>query len=92
MSCSAGSATRVPGIPSSLTETSVPRETNSASASHGLRLAAMNKLFSILFILLMGAHLIRPLGVPGLRKRGDFWKIALVGFVFFGLTILIRPD
>ncbi len=52
----------------------------------------MNKLFSLLFILLMGAHLVRPLGLPGLRKRGDFWKIALVGFVVFGITILIRPE
>ena len=52
----------------------------------------MNKLFSILFILMMGAHLVRPLGLPGLRKRGDFWKIAVVGFVVFGLTILLRPE
>ena len=51
----------------------------------------MNKLFSFLFILLMGAHLVRPLGLPGLRKRGDFWKIALVGLVVFGITILLRP-
>ncbi|MBO0905991.1 hypothetical protein [Jiella sonneratiae] len=52
----------------------------------------MSKLFSILFVLLMGAHLIRPLGLPGLRKRGDFWKIAAVGLVLFGLVILIRPE
>ncbi|WP_167591773.1 hypothetical protein [Jiella endophytica] len=52
----------------------------------------MSKLFSILFVVLMGAHLVRPFGVPGLRKRGDFWKIALVGLVVFGLTVLIRPE
>lgn len=52
----------------------------------------MAKLFSILFILLMIAHLIRPFGLPGLRKRGDFWKIALVALVVFGLEILIRPN
>ena len=52
----------------------------------------MSKLFSILFILLMGAHLVRPLGLPGLRRRGDFWKIAAVGFVVFGLIILLRPE
>ncbi|MCK5932522.1 hypothetical protein SAMN06297251_11742 [Fulvimarina manganoxydans] len=52
----------------------------------------MTKLFSLLFILLMGAHLIRPLGLPGLKRRGDFWKLAVVAFVVFGLTVLIRPE
>jgi hypothetical protein len=51
----------------------------------------MTKFFSALFILLMLIQLIRPLGLPGLRKRGDFWKLAVVAFVVFGLTILIRP-
>ena len=51
----------------------------------------MSKLFSILFLFLMIAHLIRPFGLPGLRKRGDFWKIALVAIVVFGLTVFIRP-
>lgn len=67
-------------------------ETDIACDWHGLRLPAMSKLFSILFILLMGAHLVRPLGLPGLRRRGDFWKIAAVGFVVFGLIILLRPE
>ena len=52
----------------------------------------MSKLFSVLFVLLMAAHLIRPFGLPGLRRRGDFWKIALVGIVVYGLIALIRPD
>ncbi|WP_203560926.1 hypothetical protein [Jiella pacifica] len=52
----------------------------------------MNKLFSILLILMMGAHLVRPLGLPGLRKRGDFWKIALVGMLVFGVTVLLRTE
>ncbi|BDA82543.1 hypothetical protein Sa4125_00850 [Aureimonas sp. SA4125] len=51
----------------------------------------MTKFFSALFILLMLVQLIRPLGLPGLRKRGDFWKLAVVAFVVFGLTILVRP-
>ncbi len=51
----------------------------------------MSKLFSILFLLLMVAHLIRPFGLPGLRKRGDFWKLAAAGIVVFGLIILVRP-
>ncbi|MBP0618284.1 hypothetical protein [Jiella mangrovi] len=52
----------------------------------------MSKIFSILFVLLMVAHLVRPLGLPGLRRRGDFWKIAVVGFVVFAIIILLRPE
>lgn len=51
----------------------------------------MNKLFSVLLILLMLVQVIRPLGVPGLRKRGDFWKLALVALVLFGITAVMRP-
>ena len=52
----------------------------------------MSKLFSVLFILLMAVHLVRPLGLPGLRRRGDFWKIALAGLFVFGAIVLIRPE
>ncbi|WP_199520160.1 hypothetical protein [Fulvimarina endophytica] len=51
----------------------------------------MGKLFSLLFILLMGLHLIRPLGLPGLRRRSDFWKIAFAGIVVFSVVVLLRP-
>ena len=54
--------------------------------------APMSKLFSVIFLLLMIAHLIRPFGVPGLRKRGDFWKLALLGIFAFMATVLIRPQ
>ncbi len=53
---------------------------------------AMTKLFSLLFVILMGAHLIKPFGLPGLKKRGDFWKIAAVALVLFSLAVLIRPE
>ena len=52
----------------------------------------MSKFFSVLFILMMAVHLVRPLGLPGLRRRGDFWKIALVGLFVFGAVVLIRPE
>ncbi|HEY9058187.1 MAG TPA: hypothetical protein VIN77_13635 [Aurantimonas sp.] len=52
----------------------------------------MSKLFSLLFLILMIAHLIRPFGLPGLKKRGDFWKIALAALVVFSLAVLIRPE
>lgn len=51
----------------------------------------MAKTISILLLLVMIAHIIRPLGLPGLRKRGDFWKIALVALGIMMLTVLIRP-
>ncbi len=56
-----------------------------------LWVARMNKLFSILLIALMLFHLWRPLGWPGLRRRGDFWRLAIVGMVVFGLDVLLRP-
>ncbi|MDY8107663.1 hypothetical protein U0C82_00680 [Fulvimarina sp. 2208YS6-2-32] len=51
----------------------------------------MSKILSLLFLILMVAHLVRPFGVPGLRRRADFWKIALAGLAIFSLVILIRP-
>jgi hypothetical protein len=45
----------------------------------------MTKILSFIFIVIMALHLLRPLGLPGLKKRKDFWKIA-VGAV---LAILI---
>lgn len=52
----------------------------------------MTKVLSALLIIAMIVQLIRPLGLPGLRKRGDFWKIAVFALVVFGLTVLIRPQ
>ncbi|WP_200939601.1 hypothetical protein [Aurantimonas sp. Leaf443] len=52
----------------------------------------MSKLFSVLFIVLMGAQICRPIGWPGLRRRSDFWKIAVFAFVVFGIVALIRPE
>jgi hypothetical protein len=37
----------------------------------------LTKIVPILAIILMVLHLVRPIGLPGLRKRRDFWKIAL---------------
>lgn len=52
----------------------------------------MNKLFSVLIIIVMAIQIVRPLGVPGLRRRSDFWKLALGALVIFGITALIRPE
>ena len=52
----------------------------------------MAKVIALLLLGAMIVHLIRPLGLPGLKKRGDFWKIALVALVVMMLTVLIRPQ
>jgi hypothetical protein len=50
----------------------------------------MSKLIALLLILAMIVHVIKPLGVPGLRKRGDFWKIALFAFAIWAVALLGR--
>ena len=56
----------------------------------------MTKAFSLLIILAMVVHLIRPLGLPGLKKRSDFWKLALFAFaavmLVAGLRMAVKGD
>lgn len=41
----------------------------------------MVKILSIFVVLAMIVQIIKPLGLPGLRRRGDFWKLPLAGFL-----------
>ena len=50
----------------------------------------MVKLLSVLMALAMVVQIIKPLGLPGLRRRGDFWKIALFALGLLALTIGLR--
>ncbi|EJB05616.1 hypothetical protein Rleg9DRAFT_4503 [Rhizobium leguminosarum bv. trifolii WSM597] len=50
----------------------------------------MTKLIALLLILAMAIQLIKPLGLPGLRRRTDFWKIALIAFAIWALDLLLR--
>ncbi|WP_170135002.1 hypothetical protein [Acuticoccus kandeliae] len=52
----------------------------------------MTKIVSAIVILAMAAHLIRPLGLPGLTKRGDVWKLAVGAFALIALVVLVRPE
>ena len=52
----------------------------------------MNKLFTLLAIVVMGVQIWRPIGLPGLRRRSDFWRIAVAAMVVFGLVALLRPE
>lgn len=51
----------------------------------------MLKILALIVILLMGLHLIRPFGLPGLKRRGDVWKIGLFLVAAMTFTILFRP-
>ncbi|TCQ79106.1 hypothetical protein EDF68_105128 [Ochrobactrum sp. BH3] len=47
----------------------------------------MTKVLPVLLLALMGLHIIKPLGWPGLKKRGDFWKIA--AFAIFAMAMAV---
>lgn len=51
----------------------------------------MTKVIGLLLVLAMLVQVIRPLGVPGLRRRRDFWKISVIAFVVWSIALLIRP-
>ncbi len=51
----------------------------------------VNKLIAVLLMLAMAIQVIKPLGLPGLRRRADFWKIAVIAFAIWSVTLLIRP-
>lgn len=52
----------------------------------------MARIVSFLLIAAMIVHIIRPLGLPGLRHRRDFWKIAVLAFIVVGLTALFSHN
>jgi hypothetical protein len=60
------------------------------TGSHCFRPLAMTKAFSFLIILAMAVQVIRPLGLPGLKKRSDFWKLAIVAFAAVLLVAGLR--
>ncbi|MEN5247810.1 hypothetical protein [Brucella pseudintermedia] len=47
----------------------------------------MTKILPVLLVLLMGLHIIKPLGLPGLKRRGDFWKIAAIAILVTALAV-----
>ena len=51
----------------------------------------MTKAIGLFLLLAMAVQIIRPLGLPGLKKRGDGWKIAVAAFVIWSVTLLLRP-
>lgn len=50
----------------------------------------MTKTISVLLMLAMVVQIIKPLGLPGLRRRGDFWKLALFAFAIWSVALIFR--
>ena len=51
---------------------------------------SVTKAIAVLLLLAMAVHLIKPLGVPGLRRRADFWKIAIIAFAVWTIALIIN--
>ncbi|SMC41639.1 hypothetical protein [Rhizobium sp. RU36D] len=51
----------------------------------------LGKAVAGFLMLAMLVQVIKPFGVPGFYKRSDFWKIAIIAFVIWSVTLLIRP-
>ncbi|MNT81882.1 hypothetical protein D3C72_2215280 [compost metagenome] len=51
----------------------------------------MSKALAIILLLAMAIQLMRPIGLPGLKQRRDFWKIAVFAIAMMMITVLIRP-
>lgn len=52
-------------------------------------MARMTKALSLVILAIMAIQIIKPLGLPGLRHRRDFWKLALVAIAAIGVTALL---
>ena len=52
--------------------------------------STLSKFLSLIIIAAMVLHLIKPLGLPGLRRRKDFWKLAVAALAAISLTVLLR--
>lgn len=52
----------------------------------------MTRAMSLFFGLCMLVQIIRPIGVPGLKRRVDAWKIAAVALAIFMLVAALKPS
>ncbi|WP_188394056.1 hypothetical protein [Mesorhizobium sp. SARCC-RB16n] len=49
----------------------------------------MTKLLALVIVGFMVIQLIKPLGWPGLRRRADFWKMALLAMAAISLAAVL---
>lgn len=52
----------------------------------------MTKLVSLIVAVLTVVQIVRPLGLPGLRLRGDAWKLAALAMVIFLLLAMTKGE
>lgn len=52
----------------------------------------MTKAFSFLMILAMVVQIVRPLGLPGLRKRADAWKLAVAALATIMIVAMTKAE
>ncbi len=52
--------------------------------------AEMTKTIAVLLVLAMLIQIIKPLNLPGMRRRGDFWKLAVVAFAVWSVALILR--
>ncbi len=50
----------------------------------------MTKLIAVLLLLAMVVQIIKPLNLPGLRRRADFWKIAIFAFAIWTAALVFN--
>lgn len=48
----------------------------------------MSKVLALVILAMMVIQIIKPLGLPGLRQRRDFWKLAILALALISLTVL----
>lgn len=49
----------------------------------------MTKLLALVIIGFMVIQLIKPIGWPGLKRRSDFWKLALLAMAAISLAAVL---
>lgn len=52
----------------------------------------MTKVIAILLLLAMLVQIIKPLNLPGLRRRADFWKIAVIAFAIWTIALIVNES
>ena len=52
----------------------------------------MTRALSLILVLVMLIQVIRPLGLPGLKRRADAWKLGVFAFLLIIATAALRPE
>lgn len=85
----AGRATRAGGLDKSFFGSRASRYSKRPAQPH--EASDMTKALSLILGLLMLVQIIYPLGLPGLRRRADAWKIAVLALALIFAAATLRP-